>query len=356
MSAGSPQNRPGPPADAVLLGMVNGFVRSQIIGIAARLSIADHLAGGPRSAEELASLTGTRADLLERVMRALASCGVFAETDEGRFALTDLSQALRRDAPRSVRDILVSLTTEETYQSVGQLEHTLRTGQVAFEHLYGEPLFDWWESHPDGDRLWQAAGDQWDVIELPQVLAACDFSRFHTVVDVGGNRGRFLAAILAAHPGLQGIVFDRPGVVEGASEVAASLGVADRLTTAAGDFFHDWPEVFGEVPSGRDAYILRRVLHDWDDDRARTILHNCQTAMTATGTLLVIERLAPPRVAPSPIVEGTMMIDMLMMALLGGRQRTEAEFRDLLRSAGMELTNVSFSPTRIAVLEARRLD
>jgi len=347
MNTSTPAFRP--PADGILLAMANGYVRTQLLSVAAKLGIADHLAGGPRSADEIARATGTQAMPMRRVLRALASFGVVAEVEPDRFAITPLSQPMRSDAPRSVRNNLIWFGFEDNYLSVAQLEHTLRTGEAAFEHLYGKPYWDWVEASASARPLLRSAWEEFDEIETPEVMSCVDFGAVSTVVDVGSNRGGVMARILRAHPKLRGVLFDIPSALHGAAEVLESYGVADRCEIVPGDAF----EV---VVPGHDLYMLKRVIHDWDDESACRILSNCRRAMAPQGRVLVIERTAPERVEAAPGAEVTLLIDTLLLAKHpGARQRTEREFRELFHAAGLELADVATSPTRVAVLEGRQL-
>jgi hypothetical protein len=336
-----------PPADALLVSMVNGHVRSSLLTLAVELGLAGHLSGPPVGVDRLAAATGTQPALLRRVLRALASLGVVAETEDGLFAATDLTRALGGDAVRPVGNVLLWLGSRDTAAAVAALGHTLRTGGVAFDHVHGTSYWEWLEGNPDAQRVFRAAQDEFEAIELPAILGSADFSRFSSIVDVGGSRGGLLTTVLERNPAARGVIFDLPSAVAGVEERLRHQGLADRCRVQGGDFFE-------EVPAGHDAYILRRVLHDWGDEPALRILRSCARAMSPTATLLLVERLTPERVTPSPLTEATMLIDMIVLAKHGGKQRSESELGDLFDAAGLALAEVHTHPMQLSVVEARR--
>lgn len=330
---------------AALLQMSFGYMTSQVIGVAARLGIADVLRDGAKTSEELATATGAHAPSLLRLLRALACLGVLVEVEPGRFELTSLGAPLRRDAPNSVRALTMLFCDEAVWTAWGNLLHSVRTGENAFEQAFGIGAFEYFARNPVLSAIFNEAMAEHTRTVAPCVVAGYDFSRFRTIVDVGGGNGTLIAAILEATPGLRGILFDTPAGVEAAGATLEAAGVADRCRIVEGDFFES-------VPDGGDACVLKSVIHDWDDDRSITILDNCRRAMPADGTLLLVEPVLPPRVE-SAAITGMVMSDLNMLVVASGRERTETEFQALFTSAGFELTAVTptLAPTDYSVIE-----
>ena len=328
------------PPPAALLQMMTGYWVSQAIHVAARLGIADRLADGPKSSAELAAATESDAPTLYRLLRALASVGVFTEAIPGHFVLTPLAALLRTGTADSMRALAI-IYNEEGYRAWGDLLYSVRTGQPAFEHVFGLPVFEYYAQHPESDRLLNEGLVGYTNRVAGAVVAAYDFSPFGTVVDVGGGYGALLAAILQRHPRTRGILFDQPHVVAGAAEQLQTAGVADRCTRIAGDFFV-------AVPDGGDAYVLSQILHDWDDGRSMAILQQCRRAIPDAGKLLVVETVLPPGEEPS----FGKWLDLHMLAITGGRERTAAEYDALFQAAGFALARVLPTPAGPSVVEA----
>jgi hypothetical protein len=311
------------PPSLVLRRLVTGYQVTQAIHVAAKLGLADLLADGPRSSDDLAAATGTHPEALYRLLRALAGVGVFREEEERRFGLTELGAGLRADAPDSLAGWAAFVGEPYHRQAWGALEHSVRTGANAFRHVHGTDSWSFREHHPD-----LSAGFDRAMADLARqvagaVLAAYDFGRFGTIVDVGGGTGAFLAAILARHPATRGVLFDQPHVVAGAPPVLAAAGVADRCAVVAGSFFET-------VPAGGDACLLKAILHDWEDEQCVEILRVCRRAMAEGAALLVVEReLGPPNAAP----DGKFS-DLNMLVGPGGRERTPGEYAALFAAAG----------------------
>jgi len=326
-----------PPSQQILrLGF--GFAVSQALRVVAELEIADLLADGERTADELSRATDTDADGLYRVLRLLASEGVFREVSPRRFAQTELSATLRSDLPSSPRDF-VRMINSEPFRAFADLLHSVKTGRPAFDHVFGSPRFEWLASHPEQAALFQRA-----MIALGQgnneaVADAYDFSACRRVVDVGGGHGQLLSAILARNPHLSGVLFDLPAGIAAAR--AGVGGALPRGELVAGDFFES-------VPAGADTYILKKVIHDWGDERAAAILRNCRSAMLPTGKVLVAETIIPPGNEPHPIK----VLDVTMLAVTSGRERTEDQFADLFSLAGLHLERVIATAAPISILEA----
>jgi hypothetical protein len=330
-----------PSSSAELLRLTAAAWVARAIGVAAALGLADLLADGPRGVDELARASAADPPSLYRLLRALAGAGIFAEDDHGRFGLTPLADGLRSDAPGSVRALCALRAAPWYWGAWGELAHSVRTGAPGFDRVHGTDLFTLLERHPAALALFGQAMGALSGTEAAAVLAAYDFAPAATIVDVGGGRGALLAAILGAHPAARGILFDRPATVAGAGALLQGAGVGDRCAVVGGSFFE-------AVPAGGDLYVLKSVLHDWDDDRAAAILRTCRRAMGPAGRLLLIERVLPPGNAPSP---GRWM-DLNMLVAAGGRERTEAEYRSLLAGAGFEATRVVPTTAEVSLLEA----
>ena len=310
--------------------IVYGFMPAQVLRVAAVLGIADHLAGEPMTAAELAAATDTHTLSLRRLLRGLACLGVVDEIEPDRFALAPAGQQLRADAPGSIRAAVLLFTSDEVWRSWAELEYSVRTGNIAWDQVVGTSVFEFMDRHPDQSGTFNAAMADRTRVVAPRIVECYDFSRFGSVVDLGGGDGAMIAAILAAAPEVRGVLFDRPAGVTGAAEVLAAAGVADRCEIVAGDFFV-------AVPDGADAYVIKTVLHNWADEQCVDILANCRKAMRHNGTLLVIERVMPERVASGAATRAVFM-DLNMLVHTPGRERTEAEYRALYTAAGFELT------------------
>lgn len=332
-------------AQSSLVDSVFGFVPARVISATAELGLADLLAAGPRTSEELAAETGLHAPSLRRVLRLLTTVGVVAQVEPDRFELTELGGTLRSDVPESVRSFVTMLCDEWSWRSWGDLVPSLRTGEIAVDRVMGMPLFDYLGQHPEKAALFNKAMSDMTRTVAPAVVAGYDFSQFSTVVDVGGGNGTLLAQILEAAPGVQGVLFDLPAVLESAVPVLGAAGVTDRCRMVGGDFFVS-------VPEGGDAYVMKMIVHDWDDGKAVTILRNCRKAMTPEGRVLLVERVIPEMVRPQDTQ--TLIIDLFMLIALGGRERTEAEYRDLLAQADLELIRVieGLTPVGDCIVEA----
>jgi O-methyltransferase domain/Dimerisation domain len=326
-----------PPAQMVLL--LGGFRISQALYAAAALGVADQLAAGPAPAEALAGRAGAHAPSLYRLLRTLASVGVFTEPEPGVFALTPLGQTLASGQPGSMRDVVI-MFMETHYAPFGELLHTIRTGQPAAEHLYGEPFFTWLSHHPGQAGRYTAAMASLTGGFKTAAIASLPLDDTHTVVDVGGADGTVLAAILAAHPHLRGVLFDLPHVITAAPQTLARHGVGDRAECAGGDFLES-------VPAGGDAYLVSLVLHDWPDPQARRILANIAAAGRG-ARLLVLDFVVPPGDAPHM----SKISDLNMLAMMGGKERTGPEWRELLESTGFSGIEIRQTGTPFSVIQA----
>jgi hypothetical protein len=331
----------GRPPAKELAHMLAGAWLAQALAVTAKLGVADLLNAGPKTPAEIGLATGTQATAMRRVLRALAGAGVFVEDENGRFALTPLAGPLRSDAADSIRSYAVMTGERWVWQSVGALEHSLRTGTPAFDKVFGAPLFDYYAAHPDAARVSAEGLKSVGRGQDAAVAAAYDFTSVDMVVDVGGGQGGLLAAILAANPQARGVLFDLPHVAAMARQSLEAAGLLARCRIEAGDFFR-------EVPAHGDVYLLRKVIHDWDDERALAILRTCRSAMTEGSRLLLLEMIVPVGNTPSY----AKLLDLLMLVYAGGRERTEAEYRHLLTSAGLSVSRIVPTASAVSIIEA----
>ncbi len=319
--------------------MIGGWI-TQAIYVAAELGIADLLTDGPRTIEELAEQTSANGDALYRVLRALANVGIFSEEESYRFSLTPLAENLLSDAPGSLRPFGIMMGAE-FYQSWGNLLYSAQTGKQGFEKRYGVPFFQYMTEHHERHSIYDAAMMVHGIAETEPMLDAYDFSGFQTVVDVGGGHGRMLAAILNRYPEINGILFDLPAVAQRSQSIISGLGLSDRCQIVGGDFFDSLPAA--------DAFVLRHIIHDWDDKEAISILRNCRDAMNPEGRILVVETVIPPLNEPC----FGKWLD-LMMLIVGGRERTEEQYRQLFSKAGLKLNRIVSTAHEISVVEGVR--
>jgi SAM-dependent methyltransferase len=331
------------PPPLALFRMMTGYYISQAIYAVAKLGIADLLGDGPRHHDELAKATGTEGDALRRVLRLLTSVGVFTEEEGGRFALAPIGTCLRSGVPGSMHAVAL-LFGGITQRAWGDLPYSLRTGEPAFPHVFGMDSFAYMAQHPDEAANFDAAMSGFTRQIAIAVAAAYDFSAFRRIVDVGGGSGALVAGILKANPALTGILFDLPHVAERAKASIAEIGLSDRCATVGGDFFK-------EVPDGGDVYLLKHVIHDWNDARATAVLQSCRRAMGPAARLLIVEAVYPPRIDQSDASRGAAANDVNMLVCTGGRQRSEAEFRALYEAAGFQLTRIIPTEARVGVIE-----
>jgi hypothetical protein len=329
---------PEPSPQDQLSRLMSGYWYTQAVSVAARLGLADLVKDGPRSAEQLAADTRTDARSLYRLLRALASLGIFAEDAEHRFALTPLAECLRSDVPGSLRPLAI-VRGDFQYEAWGQLLWSVQTGRSGFEKLHGMPLFDYLSQHPDKGRLFDDAMTGVHGRETTAMLDTYDFARIDTLADIGSGNGEVLLSILRKYPSMCGIHFDLPAVAERARANIAKTGLADRCRVVAGNFFESVPAA--------DAYLMRHIIHDWDDEKAATILRHCRQALGQGGKVLVVEGIVPPGNEPAV----SKFFDLAMMVLPGGMERTEDEYRLLFDSAGLRLARIVPTASWISVLE-----
>jgi hypothetical protein len=331
---------PALPAHVQLIQMCAGAWVSSAVYAAAKLGLADHLADGPRSASELAPLTGLHAPTLHRFMRTLAGLGILTEGDGQRFALTPLGEALKDGAPGSARSTLIAFGGPAFWRSWEEILYTLETGKPGFDKVWGMPVFDYLAQHPDAASHFSQAMVGFHGSEPPTVADAYDFSGVQTVVDVGGATGNMLAAVLSRHPHLRGVLFDLPHVVRDAPALLKARGVEGRVTIETGSFFE-------RVPAGGDAYLMSHIIHDWSEPQCLTILKHCRDAMRPDGRLLIVETVLPEGDVPH---QGKLQ-DLVMMVVPGGQERTEPEYAQLFGKAGFRLNRVVPTTSVVSIVE-----
>lgn len=335
-----------PPEAAALFRMTFGFVASQALYVAAELGLADHLAHGPLTAHDLANKTSAHADALPRLLRVLVVFGVLQCDEQHRFSLTSTGAFLRTGVSGSLRATIRFLTGPWYWRAWEHLLHSVRTGTPAFNHAWGMSNFEYWERHAEVSVIHDDAMAGVTALETVRVLTAYDFSLFGTIVDVGGGNGALLAAILREYPQSRGILADLSHVVTQAAETLQQAGVSVRCQVIGGDFFET-------VPPGGDLYLLKHIIHDWDDARAGKILQHCHDAMSAAATLLITDCVLPHQ--PTPEAAMGYFVDMAMLVgAPGSRERTEEEFRQLLASVGFTLTRIIRAGGLADMIEARK--
>jgi hypothetical protein len=338
----SPASTQQPSPAEHVMQLATGYMASISIHIAAKLGIADLLKDGPRPVSELAAATSTHEDRLYRVLRALASVGVFTETGQRKFALTPAAETLRSDVPGSVRAMAVWLGDPMHFRVYSEMLHSVQTGGTAFEHVLGKPIFEYFPTDPEESEVFNAAMTCFSSMITPAVLEAYDFSGIETLMDVAGGHGALLRAILKKYPAMRGVVIEMEHVVQGAKQLPENQALAHRCEFLNADFFT-------AVPTHADAILMKHIIHDWDDEKARTILRNCRKALAgkAGAKILLVEAVISPGNTP----ELGKFIDLEMMTLPGGRERTEEEFHNLFASAGLRLTRIVPTQSPVCVVE-----
>jgi hypothetical protein len=321
--------------------LICGFSVTIAISAVAELGIPDYLAQGPKTASELARLSGANEDFLRRVLRYLASEGVFEQEDGDVFSLTERSRWLRSDVPGSLRPRAIFAGSALSWTAWSRLPHSLGTGTSGVQLAFGQPLFAYLQSHPEAAATFNTFMAEQSAASVEALLRAYSFAGVRELVDVGGGRGALLAGVLQAHAELRGVLFDLPAVVASAAPLLGRAGVADRCKVIGGDFFE-------AVPTGADLYALKFILHDWPDADCIRILRNCRQAMAAGGRVLVVEHVVPDE--PGPHFSKFMDVNMLVLTS-GGRERTRQEFTQLLDAAGLQLREVVPTAIGLCALE-----
>jgi hypothetical protein len=313
----------------------------QMIYVAAKLGIADLLSEGPATVEELANACNAHAPTLYRLLRALASLGIFTEVEPAKFGLSEVAELLRSDVTDSMRNKALWLGEPWRWRPFGELLYSVQTGQPAFHHVFGENMFDYLRTKPDADAIFNQSMTEMTNIKGAAVADLYDFNHASMVIDIGGGHGALLASILNRYPLSQGTLFDSPAVLEGAGSLLSTEGVLERCKLVGGSFFE-------ECPKGGDIYILKLIIQDWDDERALSILRNCHAAMEKGATLLIIERIIP---SGNERHHGK-IVDIEMLTLFGSQERTEAEYRKLLNIAGFKIQSILPTPADVDIIEA----
>jgi SAM-dependent methyltransferase len=329
---------------AQLLGIVNGSWMSQAAYVAASLRIPDLLAEGAKSAEELAREAGAHAPSLRRLLRALVTLEICRENREGLYEITPMGALLRSDPPGALRSWTLYWGGPQ-WPVWGNLLHSVTTGESARRMATGKDGFERLETDPEAAALFNQAMVELTRLEAADIVRACDFSTSKRIVDVGGGFGELLAAILQANPETRGVLFDRPHAMEGARALMVAARLADRCEFIAGDFFET-------IPGGADAYLLKSVIHDWDDERSIAILRNCRRAMNGAAKMLLVERIVPRRLGASAAHRSIARGDLNMLVGLGGKERTEDEYRGLLDAAGLNVRDIVPAGRTFGVIEA----
>jgi hypothetical protein len=329
-----------PPPPVQMMQMLAGFQISQALYVAARLGIADRLLNGPRSVPDIADAIGADPSALGRLLRTLASLGVFSESEPGVFAVTPLGRTLASEEPGSVRDMAL-MWMETHYDPFSRLVDTVKTGVTAAELHYDEPFFDWIAQHPDQVSQFTKAMANLTTGIKAGAVTAYDFNGAGTIVDIGAADGALLAQILAGAPSATGVAFDLPHVIADAASAMQGHGLGDRLRAESGNFFE-------AVPAGADTYLLSLVIHDWDDERAQKILENIRKAAKPGATILALEPVMPAGDEPHM----SKMLDLTMLAMTGGLERTEDEHRQLFERAGLTFQRIIPTPTPVSFVVA----
>jgi SAM-dependent methyltransferase len=337
-------NTATPPPSATMMGLITGYWISQAIGVVSHLAIADQLSRGARTSDDLADAASVEPQALYRVMRLLASMRVFDEVAPRTFSLTALGETLRSDAPDSVRNFAITETAPGHWLPWGRLDESVRTGQPMTYKTLGMGLFDWYAQSPEEAGYFNAAMGNLSALAAGELVRVYDFSSVRTVADIGGAHGVLLAAVLGANPAARGILLDLPHVIETAEEAIKDQGLSDRCNLVSGDFFE-------AVPEGADLHLLKQIVHDWDDEQATRLLQNCHRALAPNGKLLLVEMVIPSDNQPSP----AQAMDLNMLVVAGGRERTEEEFRQLLHAAGFRLERIIPTHSPFNVIEATRM-
>lgn len=325
-----------------LRAMTRNWKLAPILYAITELEIADHLADSPKTVTELAELTDTHAPSLYRLLRAVVTIDLFHCNEMEQFDLTPLSNVLRKDVENSMRKIILWNCSPMFWRSWGELLHTLSTGEVAFQHAYGKGFFEHLDANPADSELFNVSMTRMTTEDAETMLTAFDFSEYTSVVDIGGGHGTLITAILQRYEDLHGAIFDLPQVVEGTQAIIESEGLSDRCQVIGGDFFQ-------QVVSGYGLYIMKDIVHDWDDVQAIRILQKTHEAMSENARLLIMERIVPP----NNEMHGSKWVDLTMMLVTGGKERTREEYQALLSQAGFEITRIIPTDAAYSIIETK---
>jgi SAM-dependent methyltransferase len=325
-----------------MMQFIINFWMSRAVWVVAKLGLADLLQSGPKTADELAEATDTHAPSLYRVLRTLTSIGVFQRESDDRFGLTPLSETLITGAPGSTRWFIVSELGQEHYPAWGNLMHSVKTGEIAFDDAFGMDVWKYFSQNPEDAAVFNDSMSANTAAVNEAITSLYDFSQFNRVIDVGGGHGGLITSILQKNPEVKGCLFDAPEVIEGARSRLEQAGVADRCEAVAGNFFN-------AVPEGGDAYIMKWIIHDWEDQKAITILKNCRQHMQPNGRLIIVDCVVPENDAP----DFSKPFDLNMMVMTGGKERTRAEFEQLFEASGFKLLRVIPTDLPPSIVEAQ---
>jgi hypothetical protein len=326
-----------------VLDMMSGYAASQVLAAVARFGVPDLLADGPRSSPEIARALEADADAMERLLRAAASVGILVRGEDGRYGQSEMSRALETGARPSLRDLVIAQVGPGHWLPWGRLHDAVKSGQAAVLDALGTDLWSHYAAHPEEAACFARGMGDFSSFVAAEVIASFDFSRFRLAVDVGGSQGAMISAVLRAAPEMYGILFDRPEVIEAARETIASYALGDRLRIGVGSFLED-------VPGGADLYIVKSVLHDWDDARASLILRNVHRAAANGATLLVAESMLPA----SGVSKTACFLDLNVFLALGGRVRSEREYAELAETCGWSFVGAHHTPGMMSIVEAQK--
>ena len=329
------------PPEAVLTQMITGSLGSQAVYVAAQLGIADLLAHGPRKVEELASAADVDSASLYRVMRALASFGVFEEYGLRVFGLTPTGELLRSDSPRSLRDLAIFMGEDWHWRVWGRTLYSVRTGQAAWKQVHGQEVFPYFATNPEAAKIFDRAMTSLSNLAIKAVVQGYDFSDVEALVDVAGGHGRLLTAILDEHRSMHGVLFDQQHVLEGAKDNQHVKALSERMKLVSGDFFES-------VPAGFDGYIMKHIIHDWDDERAVQILRNISKVMQDDGRVMLVEAV----ITTDGKQDFGKLLDIEMLVSPGGKERTAGEYRELFARSGLKMTRIVPTKSPYSVIEA----
>lgn len=321
--------------------LIMGFRNTQLIYVAGKLHLADHLAQKPQTAEELAPVVNAAPTALYRLLRALASLGVFTESTGGLFEVTPIGDLLRQDKPGSLRSTAMLYGDELIWRVYGRLEYAIETAKPAFEHVHGQPFYDYLSQHPAAATLFHEAMTGFSEQEAEAILAAYNFSTVRSIIDIGGGQGALMATLLPTYSQLRAVIFDRSPPVGEALRLFPSADLRARVEFIQGDFF-------AAVPDGGDLYLLKSIIHNWSDEEAMAILRKCRQAMPPYGRMLIAERIVPPEGSPSE----AKLFDINMLVTVGGQERTAAEYIALLGAAGLAMTRIIHTKSHLSLIEA----
>ena len=331
------------PPPMQMLQIISGFWVARCVYVFAKLGIADLIKDQPKTAEELAAATGAHGPSLFRVLRALAAVGVITQDGDRRFGSTSLSQTLCTGVPGSIRAFAMTELGEEHYPAWGELLHSVRTGGIAFDKAFGEPVWEFFSKNPENAQIFNDAMTAMTAAANEAIHAVYEFKGINTIVDVGGGHGGLITGILKRNPAMRGILFDAPEVIEGAKPKIAESEVADRCQLASGDFFKS-------VPEGGDTIVMKWIIHDWNDEQSVRIMKNCHRALPENGKLILVEAVVPETSEP----HFSKFIDLNMLVMTGGRERTAEEFRKLYEASGFRLTRIVPTESPFSVIEGEK--